>query len=85
MAKTMRGYPTAQLQQKVSAEPQNNPGVQQLEEWPHAKECKVVVDYEPDIDYKPKWPVSNDKPVAQEEEEENSKADLVKMQFYCKQ
>ena len=71
----MRGWPSAQ-------EPQNNLSVLQLEEHADTKKGKVIVDYELDVDYVPKWAYHCDESDAHEEEEvEKSDAEYAKMEL----
>ena len=64
----MRVHQTAWLQPDATPESQNSPSVLQVVEQAHVKEGNVVLDYEPDVDYKPGGPDPSDEPDTQEKE-----------------
>ena len=64
-------------------EQQNDISVLQLEEQVDVKEGNISTDYELDIDYEPERTHPYDKTVIQEEEEENSNEEYVKMVLPC--
>ena len=70
MTRTMRRHQTAWLQPESAEEIETNPSVPKKEEQPNATKGKVLVDYNPDIDY-PGLELKNE-PDAQEEKEENT-------------
>ena len=79
MARLVRGCLTACSQSEDAKEPETNPSVPQQEEHPDATEGKVMVDYNPNIDYYLSEP--RNEPVAQEEKEENSDAEHGNMEI----
>ena len=75
----MRGCFTPRLQQGGTEEPETNPSLPQQEEQPDATECKLVADYNLDVDYEPEGSVSYIKAV--DEEEANSNAEYAKIEL----
>ena len=51
MARMVRGRPTARSQPEGTDESETNASVPQQEEQPDATVGKVIVDYDPDVDY----------------------------------
>ena len=76
MARTMRGCTTVQLQTRGAEEPETDP---QQDEQPDATEGKVIVGYNPDIDYERLEP--KNEPLAQAEKEENTDAKFTNMEI----
>ena len=80
VVKTVSGCPTVQSQPEVIEEPETNPSFPQQEEQTDAVEGKIIADYKLDVGYEPEGSDPENKPDAQEEEE-NSNAHYVKMEL----
>ena len=83
MVRTMRENPTAWSQLEGIVEPENNTSGPHLEKQEDIVEGKVRVEYKLDVNNKPEGPDPNDKPVTQEEGEDNSHAEYVKIEHHC--
>ena len=75
MARPVRGCLTARLQQKDAEDHEQD---SQQEEQADAREGKVIVDYNPDVDYEQSEP--KNEPVAQDQREVNPDAEYAKME-----
>ena len=80
MAKPMRRYTMPQSWQGGTEEPETNTSVPQQEKQPDAAEGKVIIDYNPDVDYEGSEP--KNEPVAWEEKEENSDTEYANIEMH---